>query len=272
MLRIWICLAAGLLTTLTAVAAEQGPLTSQFYVALGAYAFDADTKLRIDGAGGERGTEIDWEEDLGLNNRNSFRVDAFWRFAERHKIRAMYFQNTRSNSTPLERDLTIAGEDFPTDAVVRASIQTKILEVAYEYAFLKRDNYEVSATAGIHLTGLEPGLEITGSVGNANVDIGQSADADLNAPLPVFGLRGMWRIGGDFYLDVHAQYFYLAYGDSDGSLTDYRAAFTWNPRSWFGLGVGYNGFVSDLDVDEDDFEGKIDWKYRGPQVFLIATF
>jgi hypothetical protein len=260
-----------LLGSLDVAAAERGPLNDRFYVALGGYAFSADTELRLDGEGG-RGTTVDWERDLGLDDKDSFRLDAFWRFADRHKLRAIYFENRRSNSRTLTDDITIKGEVYPVNAVVEASAETRIIELAYEYAFLKRDNYELAATAGVHLTRLVPAIEITGSVGGTDVEVGQEGEAKVNMPLPVLGLRGMWNLGGDFYLDGYAQYFYLSFDGSEGSLSDLRLAVTWNPKPWFGLGVGYNQFDSDLDVDRDNFDGELDWTYRGPQVFFVTSF
>lgn len=252
-------------------AAEGGPLEDAFYLGLGVFAFSSDTELRLDGDAG-RGTDIDWERDLGVpDDEDSFRIDAFWRFADRHKIRAMYFDSKRGSSKALNREITIQDEVYPIDAVLEVSLETRILEIAYEYAFLKRDNYEIAGTAGIHLTELVPEATITGSVGGADVDVGQSGKADVEMPLPVLGLRGMWHLGRNFYLDAHAQYFYLSIDDSDGSIADLRAALSWNP-SWFGVGVGYNQFVTRLDVDRDSFDGEMDWTYRGPQFFFIATF
>lgn len=253
-------------------AADHGPLDGTFYLGLGGFAFSADTELRLDGQGG-RGTSIDWERDLGLpDDEDSFRLDAFWRFADRHKVRLVYFRSKRSASRTLNDDYTIAGEEFPVNAVVEASVDTGILELAYEYAFMRRQDWELAVTAGVHYTQIEPSLQITGSVGNADVEVGREGKAEADMPLPVFGLRGMWHLGRDFYLDAHAQYFYLSLDGNDGSLSDLRAALTWNPRSWFGLGVGYNRFTSDLDVDIDSFDGKMEWSYSGPQIFYVATF
>lgn len=266
----WAAIACLLSWTPIAAGAERDPLNGSFYVAVGTFAFKADTELRIDGDAGQQGTVVDWERDLGLGDRNSFRVDAFWRIADRHKLRAMYFENNRSASRTLERDISIDGGSFPADALVEVRLETRIIELAYEWAFLKRESYEVSATAGIHQTQLVPSLEIRAS--GDGVIVNQSAKAKLDAPLPVFGVRGMWHLGRNFYLDAHAQYFYLSFDGSDGALSDLRAAITWNPRNWFGVGLGYNRFATDVDVDRDNFEGKLDWTYQGPQAFFIATF
>jgi hypothetical protein len=39
-----------------------------------------------------------------------------------------------------------------------------------------------------------------------------------------------------------------------------------------GLGVGYDYFAVNVDVDTDNFKGKLDWKYRGPMIFYSVSF
>jgi hypothetical protein len=73
-------------------------------------------------------------------------------------------------------------------------------------------------------------------------------------------------------LDVSGQFFALTYGDIDGNLQDYRALLNWQPRSWLGIGVGYDRFSVDVDVDSDNFRGKMDWTYKGPMIFYTLSF
>ena len=94
----------------------------------------------------------------------------------------------------------------------------------------------------------------------------------MAAPLPVVGVRGMWRLGDKVYLDAQAQYFSLAIDDIKGSLYNYRAALVWQPTRRIGLGLGYDAFGVDVDLRKDDFRGKVDWVYRGPQAFVSVAF
>ena len=75
-------------------------LNDRFTVSLGTFLLTTQTKIAINGTAGNNGTEIDTEEDLGFRDADRFRLDATWRFAPKHKVRAMYFsvdqRNTRS--------------------------------------------------------------------------------------------------------------------------------------------------------------------------------
>jgi hypothetical protein len=96
--------------------------------------------------------------------------------------------------------------------------------------------------------------------------------ADTDAPLPVIGLRGLFRVGGRFYLSGTAQYFDASYEQYDGNLQDYRVALIWMPWRHFGFGAGYNFFQVDVDVDEDRFDGSLRWRYDGAVAFAEISF
>src|SRR5262245_31648278 len=109
--------AAALLAAAPLAAADdgRGPLDQKVNVSLGGFFMNLDTDVRLDGTAG-RGDDINWESEFGLPDQNRFRIDAFWRFAKRHKARLMYFQNNRSGSKTLDRDITFGDTTFPVNA------------------------------------------------------------------------------------------------------------------------------------------------------------
>src|SRR5262252_348700 len=131
--------------------ADEAPdlLTQPFYAALGSFILNSDTKVELDGQS-QRGDKINWEDTFGGGNSTRFRIDAYWRFAEKHKVRALWFNSSRSNTRTLDRDIRWGDEVFPVNARTDGKFQFDIYELAYEYAFLRRENYELSATAGLH--------------------------------------------------------------------------------------------------------------------------
>ncbi|HEX5649723.1 MAG TPA: hypothetical protein VFX69_08715 [Steroidobacteraceae bacterium] len=67
-------------------------------------------------------------------------------------------------------------------------------------------------------------------------------------------------------------FFALSIDQYDGSLRDYRVMSTWQPKPWAGIGIGYNGFTVDVDVDGGGFNASLDWTYDGPIIFYSASF
>jgi hypothetical protein len=266
-------IAAAAFAQAPAARADEAPnlLEDPFYLALGTYIVDSDTEARLDGRTGQ-GTSVDWERTFGGGDVTRFRVDGQWRFADRHKARFMWFSTSRDATRTLEEDIDWGDETFPVNARVNGEFGFDVYELTYEYAFLRRENYEVSASLGLHYTSLELTMSARAesSGGTLNADI--SEKGSVGAPLPVIGLRGQWSLPYDLWIDLGAQYFALSIDEYDGSLSDLRATVVWQPRTWLGIGLGYNRFAVDVDVDNDRFRGSLDWTYEGPMLFYSASF
>lgn len=245
------------------------PLDDRFSLSLGTFMLATDTQIRIDGTTG-RGTEIDTERDLGLKDSDRFRVDGYWRFADRHKLRVLYFDTKNSATRTLDRDIEARDTVFPVNLTVDSTFETRVAELAYEYAFVRRENYEVAGTVGVH--DLRFALDIASSRQGNTQTVELARDANANGPLPVIGLRGVWRFHPNFYLDAQAQFFKISLDPYDGRLEDYTASVVWTPLKHFGIGAGYNEFVTRLDVSADRFDGHLRWRYGGARIFIIGSF
>ena len=277
-----VCAAAAAVTLVPVAAQSQGViaeardeapnlLEDPFYIGLGTYIVNSDTEVSLNGEAGQ-GTRVDWDRTFGGGDVTRFRLDGQWRFADRHKARFMWFSSSRDASRTFEEDIDWGDETFPVDARVRGEFSFDVYELAYEYAFLRRDNYEVSGSFGLHYTELELTMsaKAESSGGTLTRDISQSGN--IGAPLPVIGLRGQWALPYNLWIDAGAQYFQISIDEYDGNLTDLRATITWQPKTWLGIGLGYNQFSVDDDVEKDRFNGSLDWTYKGPMLFYSASF
>src|SRR5512139_2581588 len=144
-------LAALTTVSVSAIAGEApSPLDARFALSLGTYLVDSDTDVTLDGKLREAGTPIDWERTFGDGSLTRFRFDGQWRFAERHKLRALWFNSSRSNSRTIDEEIDWGGETFPVNAKVTGDLDYDIYELAYEYAFWRRETFELSASIGAY--------------------------------------------------------------------------------------------------------------------------
>lgn len=205
---------------------------------------------------------------------NRYRFDGHRRFADRHKLRALEFSSSHSRSTTFDEDIEWGDETFQANGTIDGEIKFSIYELTYEYAFIRRESYELAASVGLHYADFEATLAETATA----TGTGASADGrieksgDVGAPLPVFGLRGTWSLWKTFSIDVSGRFFSLTYGEIEGNIQDYRLLLNWQPKSWLGIGVGYDRFSVDVDVDSDNFRGTMDWQYQGPMIFYSVSF
>lgn len=267
---------AGALLMAAGAARAEGPdlLDQGFDVSLGTFVVDQNTEVRLDGQTTGQvvpGTPVDWEKTFGDGDSTRFRLDGYWRFADHHKVRAMWFNSSRSDSKTIETEIDWDGETFPVNAKVSGESKFNVIELAYEYAFMRRDNFELTGTAGVHYTDLSlslSGQALDGEGGTREV----TREGSVGAPLPVFGGRALWRMGGDFWLDTSVQWFALSIDEYDGSIWDAKIDVLWQPSKWVGVGLGYNRFKVDVGVDTDKFSGDLQWEYSGPRLFYSVHF
>lgn len=269
------CLRASALLLLAATPAAQAEDTSLIqqrgYVSLGAFLNNSEMKIRAD-AQGDQGTVVDWSNTFGDKVVTRFRLDGLWRITPRHHVRMMFTDYGRDDSETIDRDIEWRGETIPASATVRSRLGFTIVQAGYEYAFLIGENYELTAGAGLHYTTMEASLKATIDLGGSGGAVEIGGPASVKAPLPVIGMRGMRRIGGDFYLDGQLQYFALSFDGFDGNIINYRIAALWQPKKYIGIGVGFDSFNIDVDLEKDHLTGSMNWTYSGPQVFFNVAF
>ena len=246
-------------------------ISGRGFVSLGTFANSTALDIRLDSTTSLPGTEIDWDQRFGLEDSKRFRLDGVWRFTPKHHLRVLYTDYSQTDRATLSSEIQWGDDLFPVNAQVTSTLGFEVIEAAYEYAFVTSDRAEIAGSVGLHYTTLEARLAATVTSPNTGSrSIG--GPRSVEAPLPVVGLRGMWRIGKRVYLDAQAQYFSLAIDDIRGSLYNYRAALIWQPTRRVGIGAGYDAFGVDVDLRQDDFRGKVDWVYRGPQLFVSVAF
>src|SRR5688572_15274877 len=193
------------------------PLNDRFSISLGGFLLETDTIIRADGQA--RGDEVNLGRDLGLQDADRLRIDAYWRMTPRQKIRLMYFDTNAEGSRVIEEEFTFNDQVFEIDMEVRGRIETQVTSLAYEFDFLQTDKYELGGTFGIHNLGFKTSLSVDANGQSAAI----SSSSEADGPLPVIGVHGVYRLNDKWYLDGGFQYFALSIDEYDGRVTDFNA-------------------------------------------------
>ncbi len=86
--------------------------------------------------------------------------------------------------------------------------------------------------------------------------------------MPLFGLAVDYWVTPRWLLIANGQYFALSLSDKvsdySGALTNLRAATEYVPYAGLGLGIAYNWFAMDVDVNGPDWKGRLDYQYKRP--------
>lgn len=246
-------------------AAAQSADFERYSVSLGVFFTNRDTVTRLDGDVPDSGTEVDLESDLGLGaSDNVFRIDAYFRFNEKHRLDLSAFDLSRTASKQIQKDIEWDGSVYPIDTVIDAGLDLKIYKLAYTWSFMRRDKGYLGASAGLYVADIGTSL--------AAAAIGQSSSRATTAPLPVIGLRGQYDFSEKWSLRGSAELFAFEYDDFDGSLYDLYAGLDYQLFEHMAIGVGVNSVDFNVGVTKTNFNGDLDWRYTGGLLFFKFDF
>jgi hypothetical protein len=249
----------------------QGLLDNRFVFSAGAFLLGTDVNAALNGAS-TRNPDVDFDETFGkASDSTRARVDALWRINPKHHLRFLYFNDRNTRSRTLDRTINWGDATYNVGSNVESEVKMEVVELAYEYAFLRAPTYEIAGTFGVHYTDLSLRLSGTATV-NGVVRPFETRTSSLPAPLPVIGVRGGWVVAPNWYLDASAQVFKLSVDGYDGNWADLRAGATWMFSRNFGVGLGYSHFSAKVDVDRANFNGRLKLAYGGLQAYLTGTF
>ncbi len=259
-----------------ALTPAQDLLNDRFIFSASLFLVGTDTSASLNGQS-TTNPAIDFDQTFGRESDASRgRIDAMWRFAPKHSVRFVYFNYKATRSRTIDRDITFGDTTFNANGNVTAENRFSVYELDYDYAFLKRPDYEVSGTLGVHYTDMTLTLAGTGTVtgpGGVTTASGSvSKSSDLPQPLPLIGLRGGWAVAPQVFLDARLQFFKLKVDGNDGNWTNAHVGATWMFSRNFGVGLGYEAFKTRLDVSRSNFNGTLKFGYHGLIASVTGTF
>jgi hypothetical protein len=230
-----------------------------------------DTMVRLDDDNsGLRNTDIDIEDDLGLDDMRSLvQGEITFLPGERHLLRLSGQATRRSANKQLQRTITFEDDTFVINGRVASKLDLTLFGLTYGYRFLKRERFELDGTFSIQIAEID--ANISGRDANGT-QIRSSQDAeDGVAPIPLLGLEGRFDFGSRWSAEGRVQYVGANTEGVDASITDARLAVTWRQSPYLVYGVGYRRFAIDVDVDRDDDSGSVDLSISGPMLFLRGS-
>jgi hypothetical protein len=239
----------------------------RYMLRLGAYIIDgSDTQFSVSSNKLGLGTVIDYQRDLGGENRDTIpRIDAYYRFNERHRIDFTSFSIDRKGSRTLAIDITIGDEDYSVSETVNSEIKYALYKLAYAYSFYHSPKVELSITAGLNITSYD--LSFSNSAGD------KAEAAGFTAPLPMFGLRMGYAITPKWSVHYVSEAFFIEFEDSfKGSLISYELNTEYRLFKNFAIGAGLARFGTNVEVNDDNWKGQVSDSYRGYTFFGTFYF
>jgi hypothetical protein len=255
-------------------------LKDRFNVDVGTFLVASNLNGSLRGTANTSNQNLNFDQEFGTDaDQTRWRVDVLWRITRRQHLRFGYFDNDIQRTRVIDRNIEWGDYTFLAGGQVKAEQKFRVYELGYEYAFLRRDTFEVVASAGIHFDDLTLKLS-----GNASLTVDtptgvvqqpatfETKQSSVPAPLPMLGLRGDWAVWDHVYLDASGQVFKFSYQGLNGNWSDLRAGATWMFNHHFGVGIGYDRFATHLDVSKGSFDGRLNVGYQGGLVYVKGGF
>jgi hypothetical protein len=249
--------------------------TPGWWFQLGAFRPSVDSTLRVDDAGGASGTRFDAENALGLPRRKTLASGLFGvRLGDRWRLEVEHFALNRSvRQFAITETIVVDDTTFPVSALIDSDFDSKVTRISGGVSFVKTDNAELGMVIGAHVTDFEVGIAGTFSAGGGAPATLRREARDVTVPLPTVGLFGSVGLAPGVTLNGRVDAFSLSHRDIDGRLLNLQANVTWHFTRNLGIGAGYR--FTDYRIESgrgEDFRGRMEYEFRGPQLFLDARF
>jgi opacity protein-like surface antigen len=246
-------------------AAANDPWGAPFNLQVGAFAAEAETKVRLDSSGGALGTSLSFEGDLGVQDSKTLPTfDLTWRFAKHHALEGSVVSLHRDGTRTLTGQVNWGDITFPVSATVQSKFDSDIVRAYYRYSFVNEPGGEFAVLLGVHYTRLEAVI--------ATATGGQSKEAAVDYPLPTIGLRGSARLADNWRVTGFGQILKLKIDEYDGEVINYGLGLEWAYAPNMLAGVGYDYYKYSLVSTKERTRSEFDFRFDGPKLYFGFSF
>jgi hypothetical protein len=272
--RLAILLLLLLACPLTAVAQstdERHPwLTDDFTMSMGTFLTDKKVKISVNGS--VPGEDIDFNEGAAVTSNDSTFSGVFrWRFGEKWSVAGQYWDSSDSSFVTLTEDIGWGDYTLKEGSNIGAGVELTVARVFFGRSFHTGARHEFGLGAGLHW--LQFGAFIEGEFFINDESTGFRREAvSADAPLPNIGGWYWHAFSPRWMLTTRVDWLGVTVGEYSGSLWNANAGINFQAWRHVGLGLSYQYFALDVDIDKSDWNGGADLTYKGPFISLNVNW
>lgn len=242
-------------------------LTDTFILGVGAFWTSESLEVEVDGVA--PGQEIDFYKALRLDDHKTTPSLNFkWRFGKKWSLQGQYWSLSNSGGAELPKDVEWGDVTFKAGTFATGGVDKSVARIFFGRAFSTSNQHEFGLGAGLHWMELDIFLEgqVLSSEGNSEFYKG---DVDAAFPLPNIGGWYLYSWSPKWIVQARLDWLSASVGDYSGGLWNTQVGINWQTFEHFGIGLYYNAFLVDVDIDKNDWHGKAESTQHGP--FLALT-
>ena len=239
-------------------------LTDSFYFGLGAFVPKTSTSAQVDSSTLGAGANIDFERAFGMETQKTV-PDAFarWRFSDRWRVEAEYFDLNRNGDKVLTQDITWNGVTYTANTEVVSKFNFNDVRASVGYSLFKRKDKEIGVAFGFHIATYNVGVSAAGK--------GNDTEKIL-APLPVFSAYGQFALTDEWAVGGRLDRFSMSYDKYDGNITSMGVDLNYQPFRHMGFGLAYRSLFITFKYAGPGYNATFNQTFQGPLLYLNGSF
>jgi len=275
MLRVAIPFIAVVLLSAAVPVAAQGvyePLFDTFNFKFEGSWVRVSTTIRLDSESLGEGTTLNFEDDLGLPDKEIVPSVSFeWQVGRRHRLGVRWQDVNRDSSTQVLEEIEWGGEIIPIEADVTLGFDIRTLALDYTYYPWVKERWAGGFGLGFRIMELKTILTVE------NVELEEQIDGTV--PLPYINFEYRRMLGERWRVKAALGWLEVKIGDVKGGQYIGRLAGEYiTGRRWgFGAAINYSNANVDwanIDdpVEEDALNAKIDLDINDISLYVRIRF
>jgi outer membrane protein len=209
------------------------------------------------------GTQMDLKEDLGVKNENIPFIEAYFGVGK-HEITFMYAQVNFSGTKFVDKPIIFDGRLFNPNSLVESELNTKMLDLEYQYKIVNFKNILAGLTIGL----IGKVKYFDGSARLRSTTTGSTYDntQDIHAPIPMIGLGAKIGILANI-LEARAKITGMGYSGS--FFYDAMGDVAITPFPFVDVHAGYRAMSLKIDNISDIYANM---NFSGPYIGIAVGF
>jgi len=199
--------------------------------------------IRLDD-GSLKGTKLDFEEDLGIDDEYYPFGEVFLGLGD-HLLSFSYYRADYDGRNTLNQDVNFGGETFTAGDRIESSLEYGVYDLIYRYNVVDVEN--VLAGFSLGLVGRVKLFDLEAEIESQTTPLSESED--YTVPVPLLGLNFHLGILADV---LEARILATGMGYWDGHMVDAQAELSLTPIPFVDIHGGYRTFF--VGVDANDLE------------------
>ena len=246
-------------------------LENGFSLDIGVFYPDRELDLRVNGSLAGINDEIDFDERLGLKGTDEvFSAQLSWKFGGRWSLIGQYFSSSDSRRAVLEEDVEWGNVVFGAGSFAAIGGDFSLTRIFFGRHFDTSKRHEIGIGGGIHW--LHIGAFIEGEIRINGTPASARRAVSAEAPLPNIGVWYDYSISPRWALRSRFDLLSANVGDYTGVMVNVAVGLNFQAFEHFGIGLNYNYFELDIEIDKSNWRGNIETTYDGVYVYASVYY